>query len=145
MGLGTDVSGGIAPSILNEIRHASIASKVRAMMDNPQVEPKNTGSANPPGLSIPTLLYLATLGGASLCNLSDRVGSFAAGKEFDAILVSLSRAPCTPLSIANPGIWYDGNDGLEALLERFFFCGDDRNIKRVWVRGRLVGGTDKTE
>lgn len=142
VGLGTDVSGGFAPSILNEIRHASIASKVRAMMDNPPDEPKNTGSANPAGLSIPTLLYLATLGGASLCNLSERVGSFVAGKEFDAILVSLSRSPSTPLSMANPGIWYDGKDGPESLLERFFFCGDDRNIRRVWVRGRLVGGTD---
>jgi guanine deaminase len=28
------------------------------------------------------------------------------------------------------------------MLERFFFCGDDRNIRRVYVQGRLIGGKD---
>src|SRR5260221_12590814 len=136
-GLGTDVSGGFAPSILNEIRYTSIASKVRAMMDNPPpLDPKNPSFTNSQGLSIPTLLYLATLGGASLCNLSDRIGSFVGGKEFDAILVSLIRPPCTPRGLVNPAIWreVDGEGDLESRLERFFFCGGDRSIKRVCVR-----------
>jgi len=30
------------------------------------------------------------------------------------------------------------------MLERFLFGGDDRNIRKVWVRGRLIGGTDLT-
>ena len=31
---------------------------------------------------------------------------------------------------------------LEGMLERFLFCGDDRNIRRVYVQGRLVGGKE---
>src|SRR5260221_13153876 len=94
-GLGTDVSGGFAPSILNEIRYTSIASKVRAMMDNPPpLDPKNPSFKNSQALSIPTLLYLTTLGGASLCNLSVRIGSFVVCREFDAILVSFILLPC---------------------------------------------------
>jgi len=173
VGLGTDVSGGFSPSILTEIRHASIASKVRGMMDStlltsaaaplsdtPATAPASTDSAvaavsqarssftSAQGLSVPTLLHLATLGGAEVCNLQDRVGSFAPGKEFDALLISLS-------SGANPAVWSESDvlkgssarahpDGLEQMLERFFFCGDDRNIRNVWVRGRLVGGTGLT-
>ena len=31
---------------------------------------------------------------------------------------------------------------LDAMLERFLFCGDDRNLRRVYVQGRWVGGTE---
>ena len=33
---------------------------------------------------------------------------------------------------------------LEGMLERFLFCGDDRNVRRVYVQGRLVGGKEHT-
>ena len=29
---------------------------------------------------------------------------------------------------------------LEGWLERFFFCGDDRNIGKVYVQGQFIGG-----
>lgn len=38
-------------------------------------------------LTLETLFYLATLGGAQLCGLADRIGSFEVGKEFDALLI----------------------------------------------------------
>jgi guanine deaminase len=89
------------------------------------------------GLSVATLLYLATLGGASLCNLEDHIGSFAPGKQFDALYVSLRKG-------ANPAVWFeeDRNESLEQQLERFLFGGDNRNVRNVWVRGRLVGGAE---
>ena len=31
---------------------------------------------------------------------------------------------------------------LEGMLERFLFTGDDRNVRRVYVQGRLVGGKE---
>jgi len=31
---------------------------------------------------------------------------------------------------------------LDAMLERFLFCGDDRNLRRVYVQGRWIGGTE---
>jgi guanine deaminase len=86
------------------------------------------------------LLYLATLGGAQVCCLADHTGNFVAGKSFDALLVNVRQGH------GNPGLWgvgeADKKEKPEALLERFLFCGDDRNIKRVYVRGRMIGGTD---
>lgn len=174
--MGTDVSGGFSPSILTAIQHASIASKVVPWISNkprlgtirPEysdpVAPNGSRSLPKYGLSNATLLYLATLGGAHLCNLQDKTGSLEPGKEFDALLVDLR--PET----GNPKMWWDGapsmeNGGpptvashgpgflgngqayktlstaeLEDFLEKFFFCGDDRNISAVFVCGRVVGG-----
>ncbi|KAF8921078.1 hypothetical protein CPB85DRAFT_1404999 [Mucidula mucida] len=140
VGLGTDVSGGFSPSILNAIQNASIASKVLAM--------QHKGAKNLPGIfanrqfSVATLFYLATLGGAEVCDLDRRVGSFAEGKSFDALIIELADKS------GNPGLWgsatdltgHKGETALRAKLESFFFCGDDRNISSVFVQGRLVGG-----
>ena len=89
------------------------------------------------GLPVATLLYLATLGGASLCNLEAHIGSFALGKQFDALYVSLRKG-------GNPAVWFEEGraEKLEQQLERFLFGGDDRNIRKVWVKGRLVGGVE---
>ncbi|KAJ7343327.1 hypothetical protein DFH08DRAFT_872372 [Mycena albidolilacea] len=135
VGLGTDVSGGYSPSILNAIQNASIASKVIAM--------QHRGEAPAPGafgnrqLSVASLLYLATLGGAEVCSLEKSVGSFSPGKSFDALVVSVRN------DAGNPAIW--GSDSaprdLAGMLEQFFFTGDDRNISRVYVQGKLIGGT----
>jgi guanine deaminase len=86
-------------------------------------------------LPMSTLLYLATLGGAGVCCIQDKVGNFVQGKEFDAIVVDLGRTS------GNPAMWYDEGDDLETLVERFLFGGDDRNIMEVYVCGRLIGGT----
>ena len=82
-----------------------------------------------------TLLYLATLGGAGVCCLEDKVGNFVVGKEFDAIVVDLRTMN------GNFAVWYNEGDNLETLVDRFLFGGDDRNIKEVYVCGRLIGGT----
>lgn len=140
VGLGTDVSGGFSPSILTAIQHASIASKVKGF--NRTVDPPKSLHAVPftdQQLSVATLLYLATLGGAQLCCLDHRVGSFAANKSFDAIIVNVGA------DAGNPALWgglEDGKDILEGMLERFLFCGDDRNISRVYVQGRFIGGKE---
>ena len=94
-------------------------------------------------LPLATLFYLATAGGADVCNLSHRIGSLEPKKDFDALVVSV-RPEC-----GNPGLWSREDDfasvdkvKLEGFLERFLFCGDDRNIRRVYVKGRLIGGCD---
>lgn len=95
-------------------------------------------------LSVATLLHLATLGGAQVCCLEDKIGSFAIGKSFDALIVSVRD------EADNPSLWgglaeqevraTSGKERLEGMLERFLFCGDDRNISRVYVQGRCIGG-----
>ncbi|KAK0239932.1 hypothetical protein EDD85DRAFT_467981 [Armillaria nabsnona] len=135
VGLGTDVSGGYSPSILNSVQTASIAAKVIAMQT--AGSKPTSGKFSDRQLSVATLLYLATLGGAEVCDLKERVGSFAPGKSFDALIINVSGKG------GDPCIWGVGeNIGLEGMLERLLFCGDDRNIAKVFVQGKLVGGTE---
>jgi guanine deaminase len=74
---------------------------------------------------------MATLGGASLCNLDKRIGSFEVGKEFDALRV-------------NPHMGRISGEfdqkKLGESFERWIWAGDDRDLKDVWVRGRRVAG-----
>ncbi|KAG1754407.1 hypothetical protein EDB19DRAFT_1823727 [Suillus lakei] len=187
VGLGTDVTGGYSPSILTEIQHASIASKMLAIQaaDNKkckfsegrsessgeedshsrgrrghkhhesrcdcECDEKQPGRFTNQKLSIATLLYLATLGGAGVCCLQDRIGSFEENKAFDALLVSVRED-----DTGNPAVWgynpgrdltqgvtaQSADKSLTDWLERFLFCGDDRNIKKVIVQGRTIGGRD---
>lgn len=171
VGLGTDVSGGYSTSMLNAIQNASIASKVISMKIPPPSVPQEiphpeaavttkqlvSPPVTPPSelaesnarfanrqLPIQTLFYLATLGGANVCSLSEKIGSFSPGKSFDALVVNVldERGAI--------GVWgkeakLDGDleakrRKLEENLERFLFCGDDRNIQKVYVQGCLVGG-----
>ncbi|EEB87776.1 hypothetical protein MPER_14737, partial [Moniliophthora perniciosa FA553] len=65
--------------MLSGIRNASIASKADGALEK-------TGFKDKP-LSLQALLYLATLGGAEVCDLDSEIGSFAPGKTFDALVV----------------------------------------------------------
>ena len=137
VGLATDVSGGTSASLLDNIQEASKISKL-IIGDK---TPRQCQFADDV-LSIETLLYLATLGGADLCDMKDEIGSFAPGKKFDALLVNT----CAPES--GPDLWIPEDIGigerpLRARLERFLFCGDERNIVKVWVQGKLVKGSYK--
>ena len=111
-------------------------------------------------LPVPTLFYLATRGGAEVCGLGSRIGQLTPGRAFDALVVSIRT------EAGNPAVWgadldsrlhvrgsggepgHEGGRGkteteeLEGMLERFLFCGDDRNIRRVYVQGRLIGGKE---
>lgn len=143
VGLGTDVSGGFSISMLTAIQDASACSKMVHvhLSDDTGTQNRTKRFTNRP-LSIPTLLYLATVGGAELCCLQDEIGRLKAGMSFDAIIATVR-----PES-GNPRVWSTVEDftrapdkkKLEAYLEKFLFGGDDRNIENVFVKGRLIGG-----
>ncbi|KZS91146.1 guanine deaminase [Sistotremastrum niveocremeum HHB9708] len=147
VGLGTDCSGGFAASILTVVQHASIMSKVvsfeaRGKVNSTASKSDSTFADKP--LPVATLLYLATVGGARVCNLQDTVGSFEVGKSFDALRISLNPRTKNPgISAYEDPSGFKGADSEKLLrerLEKFLFCGDDRNIAEVWVAGRLIGG-----
>ncbi|KAK3997032.1 hypothetical protein QBC44DRAFT_316063 [Cladorrhinum sp. PSN332] len=125
VGLGTDSGGGFSSSILDAMRQAMIASHAREKMS----EGKDKG------LSIAEVFYLATLGGAEVCGLSEKIGSFEVGKEFDALVIG---------TVDNPGVMtmVQDDDDLGTVFEKFIMTGDDRNILQVFVRGRLVKRED---
>ena len=121
LGLGTDVSGGYSVSMLEVMRQAVIASICVSIN-------RNSESYKP--LTYQEAFYLATLGGAKVLGVGDRVGSFEEGKEFDALLVDLE-------SLNSQVYVYPGLSDRE-LFQKFFYNGDDRNLAEVYVRGRKV-------
>ncbi|KAJ3333148.1 hypothetical protein HDU76_011065 [Blyttiomyces sp. JEL0837] len=146
VGLGTDVAGGYSPSILDSIRQAITASKVTAF------HAKQTASADAEAKPTPSwsslshgeAFYLATVGGAQVMGLEDKIGNFIEGKDFDALLIDLadSRVPREGYMAQQKGGSERGvidlfpHDTVMSLFEKFIFLGDDRCISQVWVRGR---------
>lgn len=130
VGLGTDVSGGYSPSVLEAARQASLVSRHVAM----GLEGEEKERAK---LSVEEVLWLATRGGAKLVGLEGRVGGFEVGMEWDALLVDLR-------GVDEEGEGEDGNvdvfgwESWEDCVAKWLFNGDDRNVGKVWVRGRLV-------
>ncbi|KAJ0162871.1 Guanine deaminase [Colletotrichum tanaceti] len=123
VGLGTDSGGGFSSSMLDSIRQAVIASNAREVMSGGKDK----------ALSLDEAFYLSTLGGAGVCGLEDTIGNFAVGKEFDAIWVTCPLDETSGVMTAR-----EETDGVRTLFEKFLMTGDDRNIARVYVQGKLV-------
>lgn len=141
VGLGTDCSGGFSIGVLSQVRQASFVSKMITFQQTVDSEARYAGKA----LSIPTLFYLATLGGATIARLEDRVGNFAQGKEFDALLVSTGTSPgmfvLPDATHTSPGSQIGSKERLKVLFEKWLFTSDDRDLHSVFVQGRKTGGT----
>ncbi|OLQ10102.1 Guanine deaminase [Symbiodinium microadriaticum] len=71
-------------------------------------------------------LYLATLGGAKALHMEAVLGSFDAGKCFDAVLL-------IPSPVAQR---LGASDDREDMLQKIITLGDDRNVQEVFVNGR---------
>lgn len=123
VGLGTDSGGGYSSSMLDAMKQAFIVSNARHMLSNGQDAP----------LSLAEGFFLATLGGAQVCGMEDRIGSFAVGKEFDALEIHT-------VELDRPGVMspVEEEDSILDIFEKFLMTGDDRNIVKVYVRGRSV-------
>lgn len=130
IGLGTDVSGGCTPSILNQAREAVYVSRHVAMTPG-QVEAK---------LSVAEALYLATRGGAKVVGLENSIGGFEVGLDWDAQLVRFGQVGDTEgLGSETDGlVEIFGNESWEDKVAKWLYTGDDRNTHAVWVKGRLV-------
>ncbi|KAK3298055.1 uncharacterized protein B0H64DRAFT_393734 [Chaetomium fimeti] len=124
VGLGTDSGGGFSSSILDAMRQAMIASHAREV----------TSKGEDKGLSIDEVFYLATLGGAQVCGLNEKIGNFEVGKAFDAIVVGTRGADQGVMTVV------EEDDNLKTVFEKFIMTGDDRNIVQVYVQGRAVKG-----
>lgn len=128
VGLGTDVSGGYSPSMLTAVRDAMTASKVTT------IQSKNTSDTDTkptPALTLPEVLWLATMGGAQVLNLDSKIGNFVNRKELDALVIDVSTGDNIDL--------FDHDDVLTT-LEKWVYLGDDRNIVKIFVAGKVVHG-----
>ncbi|KAI9487959.1 guanine deaminase [Zychaea mexicana] len=125
VGLGTDVAGGFAPSMLDAVRSSFFASKCTLMAHRDRKQDyEHLGTAE--------LVYLATLGGARVLGLHDTTGNFVVGKAFDALVVDLdSQGPVDLM----------GNETPLQMVEKFLFNGSDQSLAHVFVQGRRVAGS----
>ncbi|KXZ46833.1 hypothetical protein GPECTOR_40g567 [Gonium pectorale] len=133
VGLGTDVAGGISPSMLSAQRMAVVNSRCLrahklAVSGGTTVTPEMEKDV----ITFKEALWLATVGGAQALDLADRVGTFEEGKEFDALLVDTTLG-----GTDGPFDVFPGEDDLER-FEKFINLGDDRNLLEVYVQGVCV-------
>lgn len=124
---GTDMSGGYSPSVLENARQAMLKSRILAYYEkNDDVK-----------LSVANVLYLATLGGAVVCNRGHDLGNFQVGKKWDALVVDLG-VDSSPVELMDWNLPKDKTERLEQLVTKWLYLGDDRNITNVWVNGEAV-------
>lgn len=74
--------------------------------------------------------HLATLGGAEALGMDKIFGNFVPGKKLDCLVVDVAD-PEGPIDI------FEG-DNIGNKFEKFIYLGDDRNIKVVFVDGKIV-------
>uniref|UniRef100_A0A9L0RFV4 Guanine deaminase n=1 Tax=Equus caballus TaxID=9796 RepID=A0A9L0RFV4_HORSE len=123
IGLGTDVAGGYSSSMLDAIRRAVMVSNILLI-----------SNVNAKSLTLKEVFRLATLGGSQALGLDKEIGNFEVGKEFDALLIN-PKASDSPIDL------FCGDfvgDISEAVIQKFLYLGDDRNIEEVYVGGKQV-------
>uniref|UniRef100_A0A2K5SIR0 Guanine deaminase n=1 Tax=Cebus imitator TaxID=2715852 RepID=A0A2K5SIR0_CEBIM len=123
IGLGTDVAGGYSYSMLDAIRRAVMASNILLI-----------NKVNEKSLTLKEVFRLATLGGSQALGLDSEIGNFEVGKEFDALLIN-PKASDSPIDLFYGDFFGDIS---EAVIQKFFYLGDDRNIEEVYVGGKQV-------
>ena len=133
VGLGTDVSGGATPSLLENCHTAVTASRyLEGGVDRelPQQERGVPGTR----IDFKEAFWMATTGGGKALDLN--IGLFKEAYAFDAIVVD------THVAGSNLVVW-DELDKAEDVLQKIIYNANRQNIRKVWVQGALVGGMDQ--
>ena len=128
------------------------------------IESRSSASSFPEPLSISELLYLATVGGAKVIGMDGQLGTFEPGMLWDVQEIDLfagtgtddsltitttnddntsnvattAIAAAAPFPTAPSPIDIFGWESWEERVAKWVWSGDDRNVRRVWVGGRLV-------
>ncbi|EXF77796.1 guanine deaminase [Colletotrichum fioriniae PJ7] len=131
VGLGTDMSGGYSPSILEAARQAALVSRHVAM--GLKGEEKERAK-----LTVEEVLYLGTRGGAKVVGLGGKIGGFEVGLQWDAQLIGLPVVDEDGEQEEDGNVDVFGWESWENRVAKWVFNGDDRNTKMVWVKGRMV-------
>jgi guanine deaminase len=127
VGLGTDISGGASPSILENARDAVIASRTLESGVDPKLSREQRRSPDS-RIDAATAFWLATAGGGIALDL--RIGLFREGYQFDAIVLD-GHTPASNLRLAE-------NAAPEEILQKIVYHATRADIKEVWVANRRV-------
>jgi guanine deaminase len=123
IGLGTDLSGGISTSMFSEMRSAYQTHLNIDLLMSPTFHQKTTP------IQTENLFYCATLGGASVLDLDDKIGNFQIGKAFDSNIISLKNTG--PDSVI-------ATYSTDEILKKLVFMTDSRDILSTYVQGIKV-------
>lgn len=123
VGLGSDVAGGPELSILRVARAAAETQRHLELSGR---------LAAPAPLDTLDWLRMATLGGAAVLGIDDRIGSVEVGKEADIVLVDPGTTAPVP----------DAPDPTtpDELVSRLLFRTHPDLVRAAWVRGRRLPG-----
>jgi guanine deaminase len=131
VGLGTDISGGASPSILENARQAVIASRSLESGVDPRLNRERRRSPDS-RIDAVTAFWLATAGGGIALDLP--VGLFREGYQFDAILLDGQ----TP----NSNFRLQTGAAPEEILQKIVYHATRIDIRDVWVANRRVHTRD---
>jgi guanine deaminase len=127
--LGTDIAGGPRASMFDAVAMASTVSKLLEDGVDATKAAALRGRAGS-GVSCVTAFYLATTAGGIALDLP--IGLLKPGYRFDALLIDAA-VPDADLRL------YDYDNSVD-ILQKIIWNTNQRNIKKVWVNGRLVKG-----
>jgi guanine deaminase len=111
--LGTDIAGGPSLSMFRQMGEALNSANAR------------TACLSPAGA-----LYLATIGGAEVLGLADRIGNFAPGKDADFLVVDYKRVD----PFAGTGYYNTPSH----ILSRLCYNGDSNCVKAVYAGATML-------
>jgi guanine deaminase len=127
VGLGSDIAGGASPSILDNVRHAVIASRTLESGVDP-AQHRDQRRHPDARIDAATAFWLATAGGGVALDLP--IGVFREGFQFDALLID-ARVPGSNLH-------FDCHDLPEEIVQKIIYHCARVNIREVWVANRRV-------
>jgi guanine deaminase len=130
VGLGTDISGGASPSILENARQAVIASRSLESGVDPRLG-RNSRRSPDSRIDAATAFWLATAGGGIALDL--RIGLFREGYQFDAIILD-AQTPDSNLHLRESA-------APEEILQKIVYHATRADIREVWVANRRVHTT----
>jgi guanine deaminase len=130
VGLGTDISGGASPSILENARQAVIASRSLESGVDSRLG-RNSRRSPDSRIDAATAFWLATAGGGIALDL--RIGLFREGYQFDAIILD-AQTPDSNLHLRESA-------APEEILQKIVYHATRADIREVWVANRRVHTT----
>lgn len=128
IGLGTDLSGGFSPSMLDNIRQAVMSSRMLEDGVSPALPAQARGVPHS-RISIAEAFYLATAGGGE--SLSLPIGRIRPSYVWDVQIID-TRHPSAKLPI------FDENEDLYDIFQKIMYLSRPDNIREVWVQGQRV-------
>jgi 5-methylthioadenosine/S-adenosylhomocysteine deaminase len=115
VGLGTDqAAGNNSHNIFSEMRATAMFAKI--------------AKGSPLPLPAWQVLRMATIGGAQVLGIDDKVGTLEVGKEADLIMIDLTKPPMAPV-ILNPA---------RNIAANLVYAGTGANVRMTMVAGRVI-------